>query len=289
MALSHAKASTIPEQAILPIPREDCGKEKWNYLYGSVRVRTDKATLNRYFENHYKNQMTRERFDELTADWPEDGFATDCQGLLDAWLTYDKGEATDINAEWNYRNWCTGKGRIDEIDRTYVIGEAVFHHNGTKMSHIGWICGFMPDGAPLVVEARGIASGVVVTKLAERNFTHRGIMSIKFDYTAEEKPMAEPIRFEKKSPMAEGDAYLAMQKALNLAGYTDGEGKTLEEDGKWGGRSQQAFDKLIVAHAAEPVSTEPADDPAEENGESTGDETPVVLFCGGVRITVECV
>ena len=102
------------------------GAEPWNYLFGSVRVRTDQATLNRYFENHYKNSMTRECYDALTADWPRDGYATDCQGLCDAWLTYECGEQTDINADMNYRLWCTEKGKIDDINRCWVIGEAVF-------------------------------------------------------------------------------------------------------------------------------------------------------------------
>jgi hypothetical protein len=297
-ALTHARPSSIPEDALLPVSRKYCGTEIWNYLYGSVRVRTDKATLDRYFENHYKAQMTRERFDALTADWPEDGFATDCQGLLDAWLTYIKRKPTDINADMNYRLWCADKGRIGEIAREWRIGEAVFRANDAgKMTHVGWICGFMPGGDPLVVEARGIAYGVVVTRLSRRDFTHRGIMSTKFDYEAEEKPMTEPVIFEKTSPMAQGEAYLAMQKALNLAGYTDGEGKTLEEDGKWGGRSQQAFGKLIAAHAAGTAPTEetpenPEENPTEtptENPETGAEEgmTPVVLCCGGVRITVE--
>lgn len=34
-----------------------------------------------------------------------------------------------------------------------------------------------------------------------------------------------------------GAPYLAMQKALNAAGYTDATGKVLVEDGKWGTKS----------------------------------------------------
>lgn len=228
------------------------GSEPWHYLYGSVRVKTDKATLDRYYENHYKKQgMTRERFDEITADWKPTDYATDCQGLLDAWLTYEQGEETDINADMNYRLWCTDKGLISEITRPWVLGEAVFMANSAgKMTHVGWVCGF--DGAePLIVEARGIAYGVVITRFYDRRWTHRGLMTKKFDYT--EEPAV--IKFELTVPMHIGMEYAKMQDVLNAAGFTDDAGNALESDGKWGKKSQQAFDKFVAyyAHKPEPL------------------------------------
>ena len=262
-ALTHVKLSSIPENALLPIPRRSCGTEPWNYLFGSVRVRTDRDTLNRYFENHYKNQMTRERYDALTADWKEDGFATDCQGLLDAWLTYEKREPTDINADMNYRLWCADKGRIDEVGRAWRIGEAVFRANAAgRMTHIGWICGFLPEGEPLVIEARDIAYGVVVTRLSRRDFTHRGLMTAKFDYNAapdepqEEKPM-EPIVLKRTSPMMQGDGVRLMQQALNALGYTDDAGRPLDEDGKCGSCTMQAVQRFANAHTTIPAEHTP--------------------------------
>lgn len=256
-ALTHVKPATIPSGAVLPLPLAECGVEPWQYLFGSVRVKTTQATLDRYFEQHYCKQMTRARFDELTRSWDRHGYATDCQGLLDAWLTYDRAEPTDINADMNYRLWCTDKGLISEITRPWVIGEAVFRANAAgRMTHIGWICGFMPDGDPLVVEARGIAYGVVVTRLDGRNWTHRGLMTKKFEYMEEH----EMVDFNVTKPIHSGEVYLAMQKALNLAGYTDANGSTLEEDGKWGNKSQQAFDALIADYA--------------ENAEPDGNDAP---------------
>ncbi len=251
-ALSHAKG----------------GAEPWHYLFGSVRVKTDKATLDRYYENHYKKQgMTRERFDEITADWKASDYATDCQGLLDAWLTYEQGEETDINADMNYRLWCTDKGRIGEITRPWMIGEAVFRMNDAgRMTHVGWICGFREDGEPLVVEARGIAYGVIVTRLSRRDFTHRGLMTAKFDYSAadkppqEEKPM-EPIVLKRTSPMMQGDGIRLMQQALNALGYTDDAGRQLDEDGKCGSCTMQAVQRFANAHTT--VEITPAPEPEE--------------------------
>lgn len=255
-ALTHVKRSTIPLDAKLPLPIAQCGTDPWNYLFGSVRVMTTQATINYYFNNHYKNKMTRADYDAITNSWSRTGYATDCQGMLDAYLTYVCNEKIDINAHMNYTLWCTDKGTIASINRPYVIGEAVFmcSTKSNKMTHVGWICGFRANGEPLVVEARGLAYGVVVTELSKRNWTHRGLMTAKFDYT---KPKEEPkpmsiIKFEKTNPIKTGEPYLAMQKALNAAGYTDTAGKVLEEDGKWGTKSQQAFEKLLNAHVTIP-------------------------------------
>ena len=179
-----------------------------------------------------------------------DDYATDCQGLLDAYLTYVQGARTDVNADYNYRKWCTDKGRISEIERPYKLGEAVFMANSKgKMSHVGWVCGLDLDGELLVVEARGLSYGVVITRLEDRPWTHRGLMTKKFEYDKEEKPMA--TKFEVLSPMLRGDGITAMQKALNANGYTDDNGNKLVEDGKWGSKSQAAFRKLLEAHTQE--------------------------------------
>lgn len=239
------------------------GAEPWQYLFGSVRVQTTQATLDYYWENHYKYQkgMTRAKYDALTADWDRNGYATDCQGLLDAYLTYECDEFTDKNANWVYDNWCTERGRIDELTRPWVLGEAVFKMNSEgRMTHVGWVCGF--EGCePLIVEARGIAYGVVVTHLYDRDFTHRGLMTKKFEYGGQ-TPMTI---FEVTKPMQTGEPYAKMQEALNYAGYTDTDGNLLEVDGKWGKRSQQAFDKLIADYAADVVPTPaPQPEPVED-------------------------
>lgn len=183
-ALVRAKRESIPADALLPVKREECGTEAWEYLYGSVRVQTNKDTIDRYFINHYSASMTREKYDSYTKKWNSSGYATDCQGLLDAYMTFELGEKTDINADMNYKYWCEDKGEIRSITRDFVLGEAVFMKNGStgKMHHVGWVCGFMQDGEPLVVEARGIAYGVVVTRFNARAWTHRGLMKSKFDY-----------------------------------------------------------------------------------------------------------
>lgn len=250
-ALTHVDPNTIPKSATFANgTATNIGKEPWHYLYGTVRTKTTPSRIKERWENYYSSHgWSREAYDNATAGMQPDDYATDCQGLLDAYLTYVQGEKTDVNADYNYRKWCTGKGKISEIERPYKLGEAVFMANsGGKMKHIGWICGLDSDGEPLVVEARGLNYGVVVTRLEDRAWTHRGLMTKKFDYK-EEQSMA--IKFEVIKPMLKGDGVKEMQKALNATGYTDDNGNKLVEDGKWGSKSQAAFRKLLEAHTQE--------------------------------------
>lgn len=270
-ALTHAKS--VPTGAAMPLPIDACGAEPWHYLFGSVRVQTTPATLARYRQAYVNRGWACADFDAAVAGWRSTDYATDCQGLLDAYLTYVLHHKTDINADMNYRLWCNAKGPIDDITRDYVIGEAVFVSNKNgKMTHVGWICGFDSDGTPLVVEARGLRYGVVVTRLDNRPWTHRGIMDKKFKYSEESE--MEKIKFEVASPMHTGAAYKAMQTALSAAGYTDGDGKTLMADGKWGTKSQTAFTAMIADYNS-PAGADPI----------TADDAATVLM-HGIRITI---
>lgn len=272
-ALTHAKS--VPIGAAMPLPAEACCAEPWHYLFGSVRVQTTPATLARYRQAYVNRGWAGADFDAAVAGWRSTDYATDCQGLLDSYLTYVCNDKTDINAEMNYRLWCNTKGPIDDITRDYVIGEAVFISNKNgKMTHVGWICGFDSDGTPLVIEARGLRYGVVVTRLDNRPWTHRGIMAKKFKYSEEIE--MEKIKFEVASPMHTGAAYKAMQTALSAAGYTDGDGKTLMEDGKWGTKSQTAFTAMIADYSTHsPAGADPI----------TADDAATVLM-HGIRITI---
>ena len=250
-ALTHVNPNTVPSGAVLVGgTATNVGTEPWHYLYGTVRTHTTATRIAERWKNYYSSHgWSREAYDNATAKMQPDDYATDCQGLLDAYLTYVQGEKTDINADYNYRKWCTGKGKTSEIERPYELGEAVFMANsGGKMRHVGWICGLDSDGEPLVVEARGLNYGVVVTRLEDRPWTHRGLMTKKFDYK-EKEPMA--TKFEVIKPMLKGDGVKEMQKALNANGYTDDNGNKLVEDGKWGSKSQAAFRKLLEAHTQE--------------------------------------
>lgn len=213
--LTHADPASVPTNASLVIANALCGQDPWAYLYGSIRAAVNEATLNHFFENHYTTTFTRTQYNENTATWTNISHATDCQGLLDAWLTYEQGSATDYNCQMNYRYWCTDKGTVEEIARPYVIGEALFIYSPRlgRMGHVGWICGFDEDGEPLVLEAKGFMHGVIISRLCEGKWTHRGLMTVKFDYdctlsgTSSCVPEKELPRSEKTAPAPEAEVW----------------------------------------------------------------------------------
>ena len=212
-ALTHVDPSSVPDGATLALPAGQCGTEPWQYLYGGIRTKTDETTLRNFYLNNYTSQMTEDQYAFLTANWDRSGYAADCQGLLDAWLTYEQGEPTDINVQMNYYYWCTQKGPISAIDRPYRIGEALFVQSEStgSMVHIGWICGFDADGEPLAVESRGIPYGVVITKVRHRLWTHRGLMTAVFSYPA--AGALERLESTALPPIADDIFYKSTEKA----------------------------------------------------------------------------
>ena len=66
-----------------------------------------------------------------------------------------------------------------------------------------------------------------------------------------------------------------MQKALNLAGYTDAGGSVLEEDGKWGKKSKQAFDAMIADYAEGVL---PESDNQETSEPTAAEVEPKIMF-----------
>ena len=238
-ALSHAKRESIPLGAQLPLDISECGTEPWEYLYGTTGHKVTKDLLDRKFNDYYsKKGWTRASFDQATENWAEKKVTVcDCQGLLDVYL------GMDVNSNYCYSCWCTDKGSLSSINRPYVIGEGVYFSNSdSRMTHVGFVCGFL-NGEPLVVEARGLRFGVCVTKLSERPWTHRGIISKQLIY--DEDCHDEQIRLTVTSPMIQGEAIKSLQSALNSLGYYCG-----SVDGKCGVLTMGGVNEFVEAHCA---------------------------------------
>jgi len=237
-ALKRAKKATVPQGAILPINNNLVGSDgEWEYLYGTSGKKVTQALLDERWKNHYSTtQWTRESYLKATAGWVERGvIACDCQGLLDQYL------GSDTTANGNYIKYCTGKGKITEINRPWVIGEAVFNGTDTKKTHVGWVCGFMPNGEPVVVHARGLAYGVVINSFSEFKWTYRGLMTNIFKYS-EDKPMAKIIKLT--TPLMRGSDIKALQDALNGLGYDCG-----KADGIAGQKTLDGIKAFVAAHS----------------------------------------
>lgn len=218
-ALSHADPNTVPKNAIIDYHVGTDGV--WEYLWGTRGQVVTQSLLNARWKSYYsKNGWTKTEYDAITYDWVKDGIhVTDCQGLLDAYL------GNDTNANGNYNNYCTDKGLISSIDRPFVIGEAVFNGTNAKKTHVGWVCGFVGKD-PLVVENRGLAYGVVITRMSKRSWKYRGLMTKKFNYDPQPKPEPTPpdkFIFRRNLKYGSvGDDVIELKKLLINAGYDQG-------------------------------------------------------------------
>ena len=168
--LTHVKKSSVPVGAILPIPVSEVGSAgEWEYLFGTTGEKVTQSLLNNKFNSYYsKNGWTRTQFDKATAGWVKAGkIVCDCQGVEDY---YSKSQT---NANGNYVRYCNDKGLCTTIPRPYVLGEALFNGSSSKKTHVGWVCGFMPNGDVLVMEERGLSYGFVVTQMNKRAWNRK--------------------------------------------------------------------------------------------------------------------
>lgn len=236
-ALSHAKLETIPLGAKIPLDIEECGTDEWEYLPGMKGEQVTAEIIEAKYENFYRLfGWTRERYDLVTENFVRHRVhACDSQGLLAAFT------GMEATPNYCYSAWCTEKGRIGEVKRPYAVGEAVFIiDNEERMMHTGFICGQI-GGEPLVVEARGIAFGVCVTRLSERPWTHRGLCTRRLIY--DENCYDEQIVLSLQKPMVQGEGVRLLQQALNSLGYFCG-----EADGKCGEFTLSAVKEFSKAH-----------------------------------------
>ena len=213
-AVSHAKKTGYSGE-IYGNPGED----PWQYLYGTLGQKATEHIIEAKWLSYYsKHGWTREAYDKITQPWlDKETIVTDCNGLLDCFMHEDH------NANQTFKT-CTQRGLIAAISRPFIVGEAVFNGTDAVKSHIGWVCGFQKDGTPLVVEARGLKYGVVITSMAKREWKYRGLMTDRFDYAlAPIQPGVVKFEFSRslKSGM-KGDDVCELKKLLITHGYAEG-------------------------------------------------------------------
>ncbi|MBQ2110609.1 MAG: peptidoglycan-binding protein [Clostridia bacterium] len=236
-ALSHAKPETIPLGAKLPLSFEECGTRPWEYLPGTAGDAVTQELLDERFANFYKLLgWSRERFDRMTENFViKRVTASDSQGLLNAYL------GLDATPHFCYSAWCTDKGEIGKVKRPFALGEAVFFRDEDgRAVHTGFVCGSL-GGETLVVEARGLGSGVCVTKLTERPWTHRGLVTKQLIY--DENCYDEQIVLSLRTPMLRGESIRQLQLALNSLGYFCG-----AADGVLGENTMTGVRDFVDAH-----------------------------------------
>lgn len=231
----------LPANRLLPgtyfcTDGSETGSVPAHYLMGTTGCTATQYRLDTAYVKYYSN-WARSDYDNLTQPWiPEGAFLYDCQGLLDAFV------GQDTNAAGCYVNWC---GIKDQEALDYIMqrgesaaGACVFKRNNAgRIHHVGFIVGVNAAGVPLVIEAKSLNDGIIMSTLAD-GWNEYGIPNRVLDF-----PEIEKTRFRVTNPMQRGDKYELMQRALLANGYNPG-----SIDGIWGNNSQTAYDDMLTVN-----------------------------------------
>lgn len=287
---------------------------KDGYIMGATGQDPKKWTTNSWWYTQYSgSQKTKALY------WREHAARVwDCNGLAEG--IYKDYTGVDINskARYNYADWCNPKGTGLIPSQYRVPGAAVFWgDNASSIHHVAYLYKPVnptkPTGDWYLIEARGVAYGVVQTKLNTRKPNFWGLMTKYFDYDdsidvttpapapSTSTPSTTTRRILKKGMT--GDDVKEVQSRLIALGYScgscgvDGDYGTdtiaavkkfqkdhdLEVDGEFGPKSYAMLDSLDKTNAAAP--TESASAPAPAEAQPNGQE--VEIFGGNCYVRLE--
>lgn len=159
-------------------------KEGDGYIMGSIGQDPRKWSPGSWWFTQYSGEQRKK-----VLYWRENApHVFDCQGMEDGFETEKRGVMTNVRARNNYADYCATKGTGKIPARYRVPGATVFRHNGSYISHVGFLVKPVdannPDGDWYVIEARGVMYGVRMYKLSARNWNRWGLMDKRFNYTA---------------------------------------------------------------------------------------------------------
>ena len=111
----------------------------------------------------------------------------DCNGLAEGLYKDFAGTSINSKARYNYAQWCDPKGAGVIPPKYRVAGAAVFWgESASDITHVAFLWkpvnADRPRGDWYLIEARGVMSGVVKTKLLSRKPDYWGLMTRYFSY-----------------------------------------------------------------------------------------------------------
>lgn len=240
-----------------------------------------------YFSGQYSGaQLSKARY------WRDHAARVfDCQGLADCYVTEHAGVGkVNVRARDNYADWCgvKGTGAIPAAHRQR--GAAVFIHNGSYVSHVGYLVSPVdadrPAGDWLVVEARGVMYGVVTTRLSARGWNRWGLMDKYFNYAASSAEAPAPLpgmRLLKRG--CTGEDVRSLQTSLLELGY---DLPKYGADGQYGQETESAVRQLQRASGVKVDGVYGEESHAALMGmlaDADADDEPAAPAPGKVRIT----
>lgn len=212
------------------------------YLMGTTGQRATQWRIDYAYQKYYSDPdsssyRTPAQYAEITGNWVADGVRMyDCQGLMDAFL------GTDTNAAGCYVNYCSihGEEARDYIMQNgeYAAGACVFKRNNAgTIVHVGFVAGVNGSGVPLIIEAKGLNYGIVMSTIND-GWNDYGIPDRVLEFITPDQ-----TKFMVTNPKMRGEKIELMQRALMANGYNPG-----PIDGIWGNNSQQAFNDMMTVN-----------------------------------------
>jgi hypothetical protein len=211
-----------------------CLEHKCGYIMGAYGQDPKKWAADSWWFTQYSGEQRKKAL-----YWRENApLVMDCNGLAEGCYLKETGVNINSRARNNYSSWCSPKG-TGKIPAAYrVPGAAVFIHNGSYVSHVGFLSkpvdADKPEGDWWVIEARGVIYGVVATKLSARGWNRWGLMTKYFDYAEEAQTADTELEFGHRELSCgdTGSDVKALQEALIALGYSCGEWGADGEFGK---------------------------------------------------------
>lgn len=215
---------------------------KCGYIMGSYGQNPKKWAENSFWFTQYSGKQRQKAL-----YWRKTSPAVfDCNGLAEG--CYLKLAGTNINARArdNYSKWCTNTGTGEIPAQLRVPGAAVFVHNGSYISHVGYlfepIDAAKPAGDWWVIEAKGVMYGVVKTKLSAGRWNRYGWMTLYYDYGDNApQPEALPLGGRELKRGSVGSDVRDLQLKLLAWNYDLGKWGA---DGEYGTTTEQAVSKF---------------------------------------------
>lgn len=156
--------------------------------------------------------------------------AFDCSGLTMCYAQNMRELVTiDYSAAGIYSQLCK---KISGVPT--VRGQLVFRSSNNTPGGIVHMGTYV--GNDQVIESKGRDDGVIRRAYKESDWTYTGEWEALMACCADPQPITAGMN---------GDIMLAVQRAINAAGYVDNDNHPLKEDGKYGPKTAAALDQLV--------------------------------------------
>ena len=177
MAIKRMPAALFAEDLGEAYERRD------GYIMGATGQDPKKWAVNSHWFTQYTGaQRTKALWwrDHAQRVW-------DCNGLAEGLYKDYTGVNIDSKARYNYAQWCSPKGAGVIPPKYRTAGAAVFWgDSASDITHVAFLYrpvdASKPRGDWYLIEARGVMSGVVETRLLSRKPDFWGLMTKYFDY-----------------------------------------------------------------------------------------------------------